>query len=120
MYCACCILEWALHKEEPWCPQCKQPFAHLLTYRALDGTLQVRQGASGDGVGLGAGRGWEGRAASGLCVFVVVGRGGQLRAPCTPRLPSSAQTHTAGTPPARPPGLSLGGVCVPAAPGSLV
>ena len=37
-----CILHWALHKEEPWCPQCKRPFTHLLTYRTLDGTLQVR------------------------------------------------------------------------------
>lgn len=40
MYCATCILHWALHKEEPWCPQCKQPFAFLLTYRTLDGELQ--------------------------------------------------------------------------------
>lgn len=40
MYCATCILHWALHKEEPWCPQCKQPFSYLLTYRTLDGTLQ--------------------------------------------------------------------------------
>ncbi|KAI3434680.1 hypothetical protein D9Q98_002744 [Chlorella vulgaris] len=39
MYCATCILHWALHKEEPWCPQCKQPFAYLLTYRGLDGIL---------------------------------------------------------------------------------
>ena len=44
MYCATCILHWALHKEEPWCPQCKNPFSYLLTYRTLDGTLQVRQG----------------------------------------------------------------------------
>lgn len=29
-----------MHKESPWCPQCKQPFNYLLTYRALDGTLQ--------------------------------------------------------------------------------
>ena len=42
MYCATCILHWALHKEEPWCPQCKQPFDTLLTYRTLDGELQVR------------------------------------------------------------------------------
>ena len=40
MYCANCILHWAVHKESPWCPQCKQPFNYLLTYRALDGTLQ--------------------------------------------------------------------------------
>lgn len=42
MYCATCILHWALHREEPWCPQCKQPFDTLLTYRTLDGQLQVR------------------------------------------------------------------------------
>ncbi|EFN57292.1 hypothetical protein CHLNCDRAFT_143887 [Chlorella variabilis] len=41
MYCATCILHWALHKEEPWCPQCKQPFSYLLTYRSLDGGLNV-------------------------------------------------------------------------------
>lgn len=41
MYCATCILHWALHKPEPWCPQCKQPFDMLLTYRTLDGELQV-------------------------------------------------------------------------------
>lgn len=40
MYCATCILHWALHREEPWCPQCKQPFDTLLTYRTLDGQLQ--------------------------------------------------------------------------------
>lgn len=40
MYCAHCILHWALHKDNPWCPQCKQPFSYLLTYRTLDGTLQ--------------------------------------------------------------------------------
>lgn len=41
MYCATCILHWALHKEsEVACPQCKAPFTHLITYRALDGTLQ--------------------------------------------------------------------------------
>lgn len=34
-----CILHWALHKEHPWCPQCKQPFTYLLTYRGLDGEL---------------------------------------------------------------------------------
>ena len=39
MYCAHCILHWALHKEHPWCPQCKQPFSYLLTYRTLDGEL---------------------------------------------------------------------------------
>ena len=41
MYCATYILHWALHREEPWCPQCKQPFDTLLTYRTLDGQLQV-------------------------------------------------------------------------------
>ncbi|KAL4433938.1 hypothetical protein ABPG75_000379 [Micractinium tetrahymenae] len=40
MYCATCILHWALHREEPWCPQCKQPFDTLLTYHTLDGQLQ--------------------------------------------------------------------------------
>lgn len=39
IYCAKCILHWALHKEDPWCPQCKQPFSYLLTYRTLDGRL---------------------------------------------------------------------------------
>jgi len=39
IYCAHCILHWALHKEHPWCPQCKQPFSYLLTYRTLDGEL---------------------------------------------------------------------------------
>jgi hypothetical protein len=44
MYCATCILHWALHKEEPWCPQCKQPFNFLLTYRSIDGELHVSCG----------------------------------------------------------------------------
>ena len=39
IYCAHCILHWALHKEHPWCPQCKQPFSYLFTYRTLDGEL---------------------------------------------------------------------------------
>lgn len=34
-----CILRWAAHRERPSCPQCKQPFEHLFTYRALDGGL---------------------------------------------------------------------------------
>ena len=34
-----CILRWASHRAAATCPQCKQPFEHLLTYRALDGTL---------------------------------------------------------------------------------
>jgi hypothetical protein len=49
MYCATCILHWALHKEEPWCPQCKNPFSYLLTYRNLDGTLQVGPGGAARG-----------------------------------------------------------------------
>lgn len=40
MYCVTCILRWTLHREEPCCPQCKQPFSYLLTYRTLDGELQ--------------------------------------------------------------------------------
>lgn len=39
IYCGHCILHWALHKEHPWCPQCKQPFSYLFTYRTLDGEL---------------------------------------------------------------------------------
>ena len=41
LYCACCILQWTLHKSEASCvcPTCKRPFSYLLTYRALDGTL---------------------------------------------------------------------------------
>lgn len=39
LYCAFCILQWTLHKETPVCPTCKQPFSYLLTYRALDGSL---------------------------------------------------------------------------------
>lgn len=41
LYCACCILQWTLHKSEATCvcPTCKRPFSYLLTYRALDGTL---------------------------------------------------------------------------------
>ena len=57
MYCATCILHWALHKEEPWCPQCKHPFSYLLTYRTLDGTLQV--GSWGGGEGACEGVGWR-------------------------------------------------------------
>lgn len=38
-YCVKCILRWAAHRERPTCPQCKQPFEHLFTYRALDGGL---------------------------------------------------------------------------------
>jgi len=34
-----CILRWAAHRERPTCPQCKQPFEHLFTYRRLDGGL---------------------------------------------------------------------------------
>lgn len=41
LYCACCILQWTLHKSEASCvcPTCKRAFSYLLTYRALDGTL---------------------------------------------------------------------------------
>lgn len=39
LYCSYCILQWTLHKETPVCPTCKQPFSYLLTYRALDGSL---------------------------------------------------------------------------------
>ncbi|BDA47493.1 hypothetical protein COCOBI_10-3410 [Coccomyxa sp. Obi] len=39
VYCGKCILAWAVQKEPVWCPQCKAPFANLLTYRKLDGTL---------------------------------------------------------------------------------
>lgn len=34
-----CILQWAVQKEAPWCPQCKKPFNYLYTHRLLDGTL---------------------------------------------------------------------------------
>ena len=34
-----CILAWAIQKEPVWCPQCKAPFATVLTYRKLDGSL---------------------------------------------------------------------------------
>jgi hypothetical protein len=39
LYCAQCILQWTLHRSESVCPTCKRPFSYLLTYRALDGTL---------------------------------------------------------------------------------
>ncbi|GLC43189.1 hypothetical protein PLESTB_000852600 [Pleodorina starrii] len=38
-YCVNCILQWALCKEAPWCPQCKKPFNYLYCHRQLDGTL---------------------------------------------------------------------------------
>ncbi|KAG2432328.1 hypothetical protein HYH02_013048 [Chlamydomonas schloesseri] len=38
-YCVNCILQWALQKEAPWCPQCKKPFNYLYTHRLLDGSL---------------------------------------------------------------------------------
>ncbi|PNW74342.1 hypothetical protein CHLRE_13g604750v5 [Chlamydomonas reinhardtii] len=38
-YCVNCILQWAVQKEAPWCPQCKKPFNYLYTHRLLDGTL---------------------------------------------------------------------------------
>jgi hypothetical protein len=36
-YCIACILQWAIHKSQPWCPQCRLPFTSLYVYRALDG-----------------------------------------------------------------------------------
>ncbi|KAK9905509.1 hypothetical protein WJX75_001177 [Coccomyxa subellipsoidea] len=39
VYCGNCILAWAIQKEPVWCPQCKAPFATVLTYRKLDGSL---------------------------------------------------------------------------------
>lgn len=39
IYCSYCILQWTLHKEKCFCPQCKHEFSYLMTYRALDGTL---------------------------------------------------------------------------------
>lgn len=39
IYCVFCILRWSLHKENPWCPQCKHSFTTLLTYRDLQGCL---------------------------------------------------------------------------------
>ncbi|CAK9859902.1 unnamed protein product [Sphagnum jensenii] len=38
-YCITCILQWAIHKSQPWCPQCRLPFTSLYVYRALDGSL---------------------------------------------------------------------------------
>ncbi|GFR51356.1 hypothetical protein Agub_g13779 [Astrephomene gubernaculifera] len=38
-YCVNCILQWALCKEAPWCPQCKKPFNYLYCHRLLDGNL---------------------------------------------------------------------------------
>ncbi len=34
-----CILAWTVHRDPPTCPQCKAPFASLLTFRKLDGTM---------------------------------------------------------------------------------
>lgn len=39
-YCVTCILRWASYKENPTCPQCKQPFDFLNVHRALDGSIQ--------------------------------------------------------------------------------
>ncbi|GIL71147.1 hypothetical protein Vretimale_17896 [Volvox reticuliferus] len=38
-YCVNCILQWAVCKDAPWCPQCKTPFNYLYCYRLLDGTM---------------------------------------------------------------------------------
>ncbi|GLI58842.1 hypothetical protein VaNZ11_000607 [Volvox africanus] len=38
-YCVNCILQWALCKDAPWCPQCKTPFNYLYCYRLLDGAM---------------------------------------------------------------------------------
>ncbi|GLI58446.1 hypothetical protein VaNZ11_000070 [Volvox africanus] len=38
-YCVNCILQWALCKDAPWCPQCKTPFNYLYCYRLLDGIM---------------------------------------------------------------------------------
>ncbi|GIL47322.1 hypothetical protein Vafri_4170 [Volvox africanus] len=38
-YCVNCILQWALCKDAPWCPQCKTPFNYLYCCRLLDGTM---------------------------------------------------------------------------------
>ena len=34
-----CILAWTVHRDPPSCPQCKAPFASLLTFRKLDGSM---------------------------------------------------------------------------------
>ncbi|KAL2507093.1 RING/U-box superfamily protein [Forsythia ovata] len=38
-YCVTCILRWASYKEEPLCPQCKNPFELLNIHRSLDGSI---------------------------------------------------------------------------------
>ncbi len=34
-----CILQWALYRDTPTCPQCKVPFNYLYTHKLLDGQL---------------------------------------------------------------------------------
>ena len=36
---ASAVLAWTVHRDPPTCPQCKAPFASLLTFRKLDGTM---------------------------------------------------------------------------------
>ncbi|KAL0910964.1 hypothetical protein M5K25_019063 [Dendrobium thyrsiflorum] len=38
-YCTICILRWATYKENPSCPQCKNPFEFLNVHRSLDGSI---------------------------------------------------------------------------------
>ncbi|KAK9078747.1 hypothetical protein SSX86_002805 [Deinandra increscens subsp. villosa] len=38
-YCVICILRWAESKNEPTCPQCKNPFEFLIIHRSLDGSI---------------------------------------------------------------------------------
>ncbi|CAA2990054.1 RING U-box superfamily isoform 1 [Olea europaea subsp. europaea] len=38
-YCITCILQWASYKEEPLCPQCRNPFEFLNIHRSLDGSV---------------------------------------------------------------------------------
>lgn len=38
-YCTICILRWATYKENPSCPQCKNPFEFLNVHRSLDGCI---------------------------------------------------------------------------------
>lgn len=39
VYCVNCILQWALYRDAPTCPQCKVPFNYLYTHKLLDGQL---------------------------------------------------------------------------------
>ncbi|GBG58731.1 hypothetical protein CBR_g131 [Chara braunii] len=40
VYCAQCILRWATYKDDPWCPQCRNHFHSLYTFRDLRGSLR--------------------------------------------------------------------------------